>query len=54
MLTVCCLVVVSQLQSFAVDNATGSITVAEALDRETISAYILTVMALDSGTPPMR
>ncbi|XP_031780785.1 fat-like cadherin-related tumor suppressor homolog isoform X4 [Nasonia vitripennis] len=44
----------ASLQIFHVDSLTGTITLNEALDRETIQEHILTVMVKDQGTPAKR
>lgn len=44
----------SSLHLFKVDYLTGSITIAQALDREALSEHILTVMVKDHGTPAKR
>ncbi|KAL1114860.1 hypothetical protein AAG570_007684, partial [Ranatra chinensis] len=44
----------SSLHMFKVDYQTGSITVAQRLDRESIAEHILTVMVKDQGTPAKR
>lgn len=44
----------ASLDIFHVDSVTGSISLNEALDRETIEEHILTVMVKDQGIPPKR
>ncbi|MCX5671401.1 MAG: YbhB/YbcL family Raf kinase inhibitor-like protein [Planctomycetota bacterium] len=39
--------------AFAIDSATGQITVAGAIDYETLNIYILTVQVTDDGTPSL-
>lgn len=39
-------------QAFKVDPQTGDVETAKQLDRETISAYDLTIGAIDTGSPP--
>ena len=39
--------------STMIDNATGYISVAKALDREILSSYVLEVEAVDGGIPPL-
>ena len=43
----------NELNHFAIDNATGSLFVAERLDRETLTNYTLTVEVSDSGLPTL-
>lgn len=40
--------------AFAIDSATGEITVAAGLDRETVSSYSLTVTVTDDGTGALQ
>ncbi|KAG8511218.1 Protocadherin Fat 4 [Galemys pyrenaicus] len=42
----------SEQGAFSVHPQTGQVTVAAALDRETLPVYNLTVQAVDAGTPP--
>nr|XP_022919754.1 fat-like cadherin-related tumor suppressor homolog isoform X3 [Onthophagus taurus] len=42
------------LQTFKIDSITGSVTLSRALDRESLSEHLLTVMVRDSGTPSKR
>ena len=44
----------ASLEIFHVDSVTETITLNEALDRETIEEHILTVMVKDQGTPAKR
>ncbi|XP_029031863.2 fat-like cadherin-related tumor suppressor homolog isoform X7 [Osmia bicornis bicornis] len=44
----------ASLEIFHVDSVTGSITLNEVLDRETIEEHVLTVMVKDQGTPAKR
>ena len=44
----------ASLEIFHVDSLTGTITLNEALDRETIEQHVLTVMVKDQGTPAKR
>lgn len=44
----------SSLHLFKVDYQTGSITIAQLLDREALAEHILTVMVKDHGTPAKR
>ncbi|XP_049837416.1 fat-like cadherin-related tumor suppressor homolog isoform X3 [Schistocerca gregaria] len=42
------------LSVFKVDSITGSVTLNEKLDRETVEEHVLTVMVRDQGTPSKR
>lgn len=42
------------LQTFKVDSLTGIVTLAQALDRESLAEHLLTVMVKDGGTPSNR
>lgn len=42
-----------RLQQFAIESATGYVSVAAALDRESISSYVLEIEASDHGTPQL-
>lgn len=42
------------LKLFRVDSVTGSITLAQQLDRELISEHVLIVIVKDQGTPAKR
>ncbi|XP_017769468.1 PREDICTED: fat-like cadherin-related tumor suppressor homolog isoform X4 [Nicrophorus vespilloides] len=42
------------LQIFKVDSLSGSVTLAESLDRETLDEHLLTVMVRDGATPAKR
>ncbi|XP_011501552.1 PREDICTED: fat-like cadherin-related tumor suppressor homolog [Ceratosolen solmsi marchali] len=44
----------ASLEIFHVDSLTGTISLNEALDRETIQEHVLTVMVKDQGTPAKR
>nr|XP_034195560.1 fat-like cadherin-related tumor suppressor homolog isoform X8 [Osmia lignaria] len=44
----------ASLEIFHVDSVTGSVTLNEVLDRETIEEHVLTVMVKDQGTPAKR
>ncbi|XP_031549951.1 protocadherin Fat 4-like isoform X2 [Actinia tenebrosa] len=43
---------VDQPDLFSIENATGLITLAGKLDRETMAQYTLTIQAYDGGSPP--
>lgn len=42
-----------RLQQFSIESDTGYVSVAAALDRESISSYVLEVEAVDHGTPQL-
>lgn len=41
-----------RLQQFSIEPQTGYVSVAAALDRESISSYVLEIEAIDNGVPP--
>ncbi|XP_015521680.1 protocadherin-like wing polarity protein stan isoform X1 [Neodiprion lecontei] len=42
-----------EASKFTINPQTGAITTTQALDRETLSGYLLTVIARDGGVPPL-
>lgn len=42
-----------RLQQFSIEKNSGYVSVAAALDRESISSYVLEIEALDNGVPPL-
>ena len=39
-------------EAFSIDESSGEITLGNLLDRETADTYVVTVLAIDNGTPP--
>ena len=45
---------VTDTDKFKVDRLSGALTIRSPIDRESISTYLLTVKALDNGSPPLE